>query len=197
MAIVREIIPVHKHFLMIDSPIEFDLIANNGTDIVHRPAGAWRVDLYTLLPEKFFKQYPVFVLEIEYDDTNLNGKTVIIRESDIDLGTGIAGLNGQEVFVTNYPEFNTLKIYKTVKEAEDLIEKYGRLAVIPKELYLNGTDNSNKTIKITLYYTSFYITYDNLTFYNHQNWTISEFILKEELGVLQFSIKSSASFTVL
>lgn len=101
MNIVRERIAIHKHFLVIDSPIPFDLIANNGTDTVHRMAGAWRIDLHKLLPEEYFKQYPVYSIEIEYDSDLLNGSTISISQSDIDLGEGIAGVNGQDVYITN------------------------------------------------------------------------------------------------
>ena len=105
MNIVKESIPVHKHFLVIDSPIPFTLIANNGTDEVYRMAGAWRIDMWQLLSKEYFKQYPVFTLELSYDEDELPaGQTIIVRQSDIDLGSGIAGVNGQDVKVTNFSD---------------------------------------------------------------------------------------------
>ena len=95
---IRDVVPVHKHYLVIDSPIPFILIANDGTDEVYRPAGAWQIDLWSILTKEYFKQYPVFKLEIEYDETKLDeGQTLVYRQSDINLGTGLSGVNGQAI----------------------------------------------------------------------------------------------------
>ena len=104
MAIITEKLQLNKKFLIIDSPVPFTLRANNGTDEVYRMAGAWQLDTDKLLPEKYMKQYPVFNLDLVYDDTNLNGGSVVIRESNIDIGDGISGVNGQDVKVTNFNE---------------------------------------------------------------------------------------------
>lgn len=159
MAIIREKIPIHKHFLVIDSPVPFTLIANNGTDEVYRMAGAWRVDLWKLLPKEFFKQYPVFDIEIEYDDTDLNGGSVVIRQSDIDLGEGIAGVNGQDVKVTNFsdlvipsPDISTLAKETTLNKIFDdrfLEAKYDGYDFFNKNKLINfiknnGVENSSK-----------------------------------------------------
>lgn len=103
MAIITEHLQLNKQFLIIDSPVPFTLVANNGTDEVYRMAGAWQIDTHKLLPEKYQKQYPVFNLDLVYDDTNLGGQIVTVRESNIDIGDGISGVNGQDVRVTNYP----------------------------------------------------------------------------------------------
>lgn len=104
MAIITEHLQLNKQFLIIDSPVPFTLIANNGTDEVYRMAGAWQIDTHKLLPEKYQKQYPVFNLDLVYDDTNLGGQSVTVRESNIDIGDGISGVNGQDVKVTNFNE---------------------------------------------------------------------------------------------
>ena len=91
-------IPIHKHYLIIDSPVGFHLIANNDMDDVYRPAGAWQLDMWSLLTKEYFKQYPVFTLDLEYDETQLGvGEEVVYRESDINLGTGLSGVNGQGI----------------------------------------------------------------------------------------------------
>ena len=99
---IKEDIPIHKRYLIIDSPIDFTLIANNGTDEVYRPSGAWQLDLWTLLTKEYFNQYPVFTLQLEYDETKLEeGKTIVYRQSDINLGTGLSGVNGQAVEIVH------------------------------------------------------------------------------------------------
>ncbi len=115
---VRDVIPIHKRYLVIDSPIDFVLIANNGTDEVYRPAGAWRLDMWSLLSKEYFRQYPVFTLEIEYDNERIpEGKNVVYRQSDIDLGSGLAGVNGQLVQVENFPSnLPTLENQNTIKD---------------------------------------------------------------------------------
>ena len=93
MTEIREKIPVHKHFLVIDSPIPFTIVANNGTDEVYRMAGAWRIDLWKLLCKDYFKENPVYTMELVYDSDLLQqGQTIVVRQSDIDLGSGIFSL---------------------------------------------------------------------------------------------------------
>lgn len=89
-----------KHFLLIDSPISFYLV-DNEENSVYRPSGVWQLDTWKLLPEKYQKDHPVYTLMIEYNENNLaDGKEVVIRESDIDLGDGVAGVSGQAVMLT-------------------------------------------------------------------------------------------------
>lgn len=116
---VQELV-LYRHFMLIDSPIPFELIANptnfrkdehgnilntdlseiTGRDICSRPAGAWRIDCWTLLPEKYHKQNPVFTMLIKYDKDLLEeGEVVDVRYSDIDIGEGVAGVNGQLVSI--------------------------------------------------------------------------------------------------
>ena len=89
-----------KHYLLIDSPISFYLI-DNEENSVYRPSGVWQLDTWKLLPEKYQKDHPVYTLSVEYDERKLtDGKEVLIRESDIDLGDGVAGVSGQAVMLT-------------------------------------------------------------------------------------------------
>lgn len=89
-----------KHFLLIDSPISFYLI-DNEENSVYRPSGVWQLDTWKLLPEAYQKDHPVYTLSIEYDESKLaDGKEVLIRTSDIDLGDGVAGVSGQAVQLT-------------------------------------------------------------------------------------------------
>ena len=89
-----------RHYLLIDSPISFYLV-DNEENSVYRPSGVWQLDTWKLLPEKYQKDHPVYTLSIEYDENKLaDGKEVLIRESDIDLGDGVAGVSGQAVMLT-------------------------------------------------------------------------------------------------
>lgn len=89
-----------KHYLLIDSPISFYLV-DNEDNIVYRPSGVWQLDTWKLLPEKYQKDHPVYTLSLEYDESKLaDGKEVLVRESDIDLGDGVAGVSGQSVMLT-------------------------------------------------------------------------------------------------
>ena len=124
MAIITEKLQLNKHFVIIDSPVPFTLMANNGTDSVYRMAGAWQIDTWKLLPEEYMKQYPVFNLDLIYDDTNLNGGTVIVRESNIDVGDGISGVNGQDVKVTNFSDMPSVVLpdsypVENIKDSSD------------------------------------------------------------------------------
>ncbi len=142
MAIIKETIPVHKHFLIIDSPVPFTLVANNGTDEVYRMAGAWRIDLWKILTKDYFKQYPVFTLELVYDDTNLGGGTIEVRQSDIDLGEGIAGVNGQDVHVTNFSDMVLPENYKVTNELDSSDNR------VPLEVNVSNYAQLKKNFKV-------------------------------------------------
>ena len=103
---------LYRHFLLVDSPIPFEFIANptnyspsmsdfsrvTGLDVCSRPSGCWRVDCWKLLPKEFQRNNPVFTMLLKYDADLLgDGETVDIRYSDIDVGEGVAGVNGQLV----------------------------------------------------------------------------------------------------
>ena len=138
----KEKLTLNKRFLIIDSPISFTLIANEGTDNVYRPAGAWQLNIWELLPERFFKQYPVFNLEIVYDETELKeGEKVVIRESDINLGTGLAGVNGQLVQVENEIVVKNIPLIQTVEQNQKLLNFTGKLQEFFD--YFRSSENEN------------------------------------------------------
>ena len=108
-----------KHYVLIDSPISFFLV-DNEENSVYRPSGVWQLDSWKLLPEKYQKDHPVYTLTIEYDEGKLvDGKEVIIRESDIDLGDGVAGVSGQAVMITGIND-SLLPIPVSVKNLPDV-----------------------------------------------------------------------------
>ena len=95
---IREKLPIHKQFLVVSAPVEFTLIANNGTDKVLRPAGVWQLDCYKLLPVKYMANYPVFNLELEYDETKIpDGFTFEYYFTNINLGDSLKGVAGDLV----------------------------------------------------------------------------------------------------
>jgi hypothetical protein len=108
-----------KHYLLIDSPISFFLV-DNEENSVYRPSGVWQLDTWKLLPVKYQKDHPVYTLAVEYDDSKLtDGKEVLIRESDIDLGDGVAGVSGQSVMLTGIND-SLLPIPVSVKNIPDV-----------------------------------------------------------------------------
>lgn len=104
----EEVLNLGKHFVIIDTPVSFQLVDNYGFK-AYRPAGAWQIDCWKLLPEKFHKLYPVYVLSIQWDDLDDNVNPVI-SYTDLDLGDGIAGVNGQPVMVNGEVTVNPVTI---------------------------------------------------------------------------------------
>lgn len=89
-----------KHFLIIDSNKSFILEDNQGFR-AYRPAGAWQIDCWKLLPEQWHKIYPVYTLKIEWENSEADKDYIpTINATDLDLGDGIAGVSGQPVNVT-------------------------------------------------------------------------------------------------
>lgn len=89
-----------KHFLIIDSNKSFFLEDNQGFR-AYRPAGAWQIDCWKLLPEQWHKIYPVYTLKIEWTNSEADKNYIpAINATDLDLGDGIAGVSGQPVNIT-------------------------------------------------------------------------------------------------
>lgn len=95
-----QILNLGKHFSIIDSPVPFYLVDNYGFR-AYRTAGAWQFDNWKLLPEKFHKIYPVYTLSIEWDSGENDDIQPIFMDTDLDLGDGIAGVNGQPVNISS------------------------------------------------------------------------------------------------
>ena len=130
-----------KHYLLIDSPISFYLI-DNEENSVYRPSGVWQLDTWKLLPEKYQKDHPVYTLLIEYDESKLaDGKEVLIRESDIDLGDGVAGVSGQAVMLTGIND-SLLPISVSVSNFPD-IQKVN-VQNQPTEIAVNNIPDNQK-----------------------------------------------------
>lgn len=94
------VLELGKHFLIIDSKKSFFLEDNQGFK-AYRPAGAWQVDCWKLLPEQWHKIYPVYTLKIEWENSEADKDYIpAINATDLDLGDGIAGVSGQPVNIT-------------------------------------------------------------------------------------------------
>lgn len=94
------VLELGKHFLIIDSNKSFILEDNQGFR-AYRPAGAWQIDCWKLLPAEWHKIYPVYMLKIEWENTEADKDYIpTINATDLDLGDGIAGVSGQPVNIT-------------------------------------------------------------------------------------------------
>ena len=117
---IKEKIGIHKKYLIVNAPVPFKLIANNGTDFVERPSGIWQLDCYKLLPEKFMKNYPVFDLVLEYDETKIeDGFSFTYYLTNLNLGDSLKGVSGDLVELSEY-QFLTLKKLLTPSERVEL-----------------------------------------------------------------------------
>ena len=97
-----------KHFLIIDSQKSFILEDNQGFS-AYRPAGAWQIDCWKLLPEQWHKIYPVYTLKIVWVNSEADKDYIpTINATDLDLGDGIAGVSGQPVNITTPVEVANL-----------------------------------------------------------------------------------------
>lgn len=116
---IREKLGVHKQYLVISAPVPFKLIANNGTDFVQRSSGIWQLDCYKLLPEKFMKNYPVFNLELEYDETLIpSGFTFEYYFTNLNLGDSLKGVSGDLVELS---ESQINKLSEKIKEERRIL----------------------------------------------------------------------------
>lgn len=94
------VLELGKHFLIIDSNKSFFLEDNQGFR-AYRPAGAWQIDCWKLLPEQWHKIYPVYTLKIEWENSEADKDYIpAINTTDLDLGDGITGVSGQPVNIT-------------------------------------------------------------------------------------------------
>lgn len=170
----KEKLPIHKQYLVISAPITFRLIANNGTDIVERPAGVWQLDTNRLLPEKFMKNYPVFNLELEYDDTKIpEGFNFEYYFTNINLGDSLKGVSGDLVELSevqfetikkllnvsdDFPYYKVLQSYKHLPKSREWTSKYIRFPCTnSKALYLGCVIIKNDGVRVPIFPQPFYI----------------------------------------
>ena len=168
--VIREL-TLYRHFLLVDSPIPFEFIANptnyspsmsdfsrvTGLDVCSRPSGCWRVDCWKLLPKEFQRNNPVFTMLLKYDADLLgDGETVDVRYSDIDVGEGVAGVNGQLVQIlpdTFRPVVNSVDALQTsnhsdlgaVKSSVDALQTLNHADLLGVKSSVDALQNSNPT----------------------------------------------------
>lgn len=158
--IKKEKLGIHKQYLIISAPCEFELISNFGTDKVSRPSGIWQLDCYKLLPEKFQKNYPVFNLELQYDEDKIpSGFTFEYYFSDLNLGDSLKGVSGDLVELSSVQfdnikeDLDTLKNYtenliEIKNQSENLTSIDNDLETINTNLLLVKEDNNNNNIQL-------------------------------------------------
>lgn len=163
--IKKEKLGIHKQYLIISAPCEFELISNFGTDKVSRPSGIWQLDCYKLLPEKFQKNYPVFNLELQYDEDKVpSGFTFEYYFSDLNLGDSLKGVSGDLVELSNV-QFesiqNDLGILKanTENQIENLTSIDTNINTINSNLLLVKEDINNNNIELKEFITDDLIDY--------------------------------------
>lgn len=105
---------LNRKFLVIDSPIDFELYCPEQQDGVKRRKGSWQLTIHDLLTKSHYPLNPIYNLELIYDETKLDvNDKVVFYTTDLDLGQSLRGVDGQLVTlgdevidtkITNLPE---------------------------------------------------------------------------------------------
>lgn len=117
-----EKLQLNKKFLVIESPIPFEIYCPEQNDGVKRRQGSWQMTIHDLLTKSHYPLNPIYNLELIYDETLLNeNETVSWYTTDLNLGEALRGIDGQLVTlgdsvidsrIVNFPEeFNINKLY--------------------------------------------------------------------------------------
>nr|MCR5288873.1 hypothetical protein [Treponema sp.] len=89
-------LPMLKRFVYIDCDSVFYLSANNGNDLFRCSAGSRKIDSSKFLGEEYYKNNPVFTVDL-YCDVKTH---VSFTYSDIDADS-LSGVSGQAVEIVN------------------------------------------------------------------------------------------------
>jgi hypothetical protein len=119
---IKEKLQLNKKFLVVESPIPFEIFCPEQNDGVKRRQGSWQMTIHDLLTTSHYPLNPIYNLELIYDETLLNeNEKVSWYTTDLNLGEALRGIDGQLVTfgdivldtkVTNFPEqINTNKVF--------------------------------------------------------------------------------------
>lgn len=100
----REKLQLNRKFLVIESPIPFEIYCPEQDDGVKRRQGSWQMTIHDLLTKSHYPLNPIYNLELIYDETLLNeNEFVNWYTTDLNLGEALRGIDGQLV-TWNYNE---------------------------------------------------------------------------------------------
>ena len=101
---IREKLQLNRKFLVIESPIPFEIYCPEQDDGVKRRQGSWQMTIHDLLTKSHYPLNPIYNLELIYDETLLaENETVSWYTTDLNLGDALRGIDGQLV-TWNYNE---------------------------------------------------------------------------------------------
>lgn len=97
---IIEKLQLNKKFLVIESPIPFEIFCPEQNDGVKRRQGSWQMTIHDLLTKSHYPLNPIYNLELRYDETLLNeNESVSWYTTDLNLGEALRGIDGQLVTV--------------------------------------------------------------------------------------------------
>lgn len=99
-----EKLQLNRKFLVIESPIPFEIYCPEQKDGVKRRQGSWQMTIHDLLTKSHYPLNPIYNLELIYDETLLKeNEFVSWYTTDLNLGEALRGIDGQLV-TWNYAE---------------------------------------------------------------------------------------------
>lgn len=103
---------LNRKFLVIDSPIDFELYCPEQQDGVKRRKGSWQLTIHDLLTKSHYPLNPVYNLELIYDESKLEPfEKVVFYTTDLDLGQSLRGVDGQLVTWDYNEKLNVTSLY--------------------------------------------------------------------------------------
>lgn len=166
-----EKLQLNRKFLVIESPIPFEIYCPEQKDGVKRRQGSWQMTIHDLLTKSHYPLNPIYNLELIYDDSLLSeNESVVWYTTDLNLGEALRGIDGQlvtlgdefiDVKVTNFPsslevsnfpsslEVNNLTPVKYNVNDEEFLEKIytneinnlTNFMIVNYDFYLKTRDN--------------------------------------------------------
>ena len=94
----KEKLQLNRKFLVIESPIPFEVYCPEQDDGVKRRQGSWQMTIHDLLTKSHYPLNPIYNLELIYDETLLaENESVTWYTTDLNLGEALRGIDGQLV----------------------------------------------------------------------------------------------------
>lgn len=186
-----EKLQLNKKFLVIESPIPFEIFCPEQNDGVKRRQGSWQMTIHDLLTKSHYPLNPIYNLELIYDETLLNeNETVSWYTTDLNLGEALRGIDGQLVtlgdsvidvncvnlddleFYSNNSNFARFEHSKENSNIKLFVDVDSKFLILSSDSYTNGNN---------------YYMLDNRIF-RYVDYDDGEYILREYKNVVSIML---------
>ena len=193
----KEKLQLNRKFLVIESPIPFELYCPEQDDGVKRRQGSWQMTIHDLLTKSHYPLNPIYNLELIYDETLLaENETVSWYTTDLNLGEALRGIDGQLVTLGDSAIDANIKNFPSKFDIISVFEGFSKQGLslyrIDKRNSFINFFSSRITINVNFNSYFYFSKSDGSAIYLYKDFKLFEYKYNTDTGTL-----SSMEFDIL